>query len=306
MVPSARSREDRVLEKVRHVLTACGFDEAITLSVVDRQTSESLSPWTDTEPLRSTLPVVRGADRLRRSLLPSLLAARRANEALANPIIELFEIAKVYLPQGAELPQEPLLLGIAGGEDYPAVKGVVEAILRELKIAEQVEAEQSGIAQLDTAASCRLLFRGQTLGYVGRLTDDALKQFDLRGPATVAEVQLAPLIEAADLMPCCVEQSSYPAVTRDLNLVVAEAVRWADVATTARREAGECLETLQYRDTYRNEKRLGVDRKSLLFSIVLRSGECTFTNQQADEIRERIVAACRSEHGAELRRKDEG
>ncbi|MBU4271344.1 MAG: phenylalanine--tRNA ligase subunit beta [Planctomycetes bacterium] len=301
MVPSARRREDRVLEKVRHVLTACGFDEAVTLSAVDRHTSESLSPWTDAEPLRSALPVVRGADRLRRSLLPSLLAARRANEALANPIIELFEIAKAYLPQGAELPREPLLLGIAGGRDYPAVKGVVEAILRELKIAEPVEAEEAGIAQLDTAASCRLRFRGQTLGYVGRLTDDALKQFDLRGPATVAEVRLAPLIEAADLMPRCVEQSSYPAVTRDLNLVVAESVRWADVAATARREAGPCLETLQYRDTYRDEKRLGVDRKSLLFSIVLRSGECTFTNQQADEIRERIVAACRSEHGAELR-----
>ncbi len=325
MVPSARRREDRVLEKVRHVLTACGFDEAVTLSAVDRHTSESLSPWTDAEPLRSAMPVVRGADRLRRSLLPSLLVARGANEALANPIIELFEIAKVYLPQGAELPQEPLLLGIAGGRDYPAVKGVVEAILCELKIADPVEAEglkgdrsdlcetpfgplsgKSDLSPFDTAASCRLRFRGQTLGYMGRLTDDALKQFDLKGPATVAEVRLAPLIEAADLMPRCVEQSSYPAVTRDLNLVVAEAVRWADVAATARREAGPCLETLQYRDTYRDEKRLGVDRKSLLFSIVLRSGECTFTNQQADEIRDRIVAACRSEHGAELRRKDEG
>ena len=306
MVPSARRREDRVLEKVRHVLTACGFDEAVTLSAVDRHTSESLSPWTDAEPLRSTMPVVRGADRLRRSLLPSLLVARQANEALANPIIELFEIAKAYLPQGAELPREPLLLGFTGGRDYSAVKGVVEAILCELKIADPVEAEEAGISQLDTAASCRLRFRGQTLGYVGRLTDDALKQFDLRGPATVAEVRLAPLIEAADLMPRCVEQSSYPAVTRDLNLVVAEAVRWADVAATARREAGPCLETLQYRDTYRDEKRLGVDRKSLLFSIVLRSGECTFTNQQADEIRDRIVAACRSEHGAELRMKDEG
>ena len=91
------------------------------------------------------MPVVRGADRLRRSLLPSLLAARRANEALANPTIELFEIAKVYLPQEAALPQEPLMLSIVGGREYAELKGTVEAIVAELKIAEPVEAEDADL-----------------------------------------------------------------------------------------------------------------------------------------------------------------
>ena len=59
---------------------------------------------------------------------------RRTNEALANAEIELFEIAKVYLPQDGELPREELMLGITSGRDYPAVKGVIEAILGELKI----------------------------------------------------------------------------------------------------------------------------------------------------------------------------
>ena len=88
-----------MLEKIRGVLTAAGFDEALTLSVVDEQSSAALSPWTDAEPLRSLMPVIRGANCLRRSLVPSLLAARRTNEALANPEIELFEIAKIYLPR---------------------------------------------------------------------------------------------------------------------------------------------------------------------------------------------------------------
>ena len=120
MVPSARRREDRVLERIRHVLTAAGFDEAVTLSAVDEQTSASLSPWTDAEPLRSRMPVIRGADCLRRSLVPSLLAARRTNEALANAEIELFEIAKVYLPRGGELPREELH---AGHRQRPGVSG---------------------------------------------------------------------------------------------------------------------------------------------------------------------------------------
>ncbi len=94
-----------------------------------------MSPWTDAEPLRSQMPVIRGADCLRRSLVPSLLAVRRTNEALANAEIELFEIAKVYLPQDGELPQEEIMLAITSGRDYAAVKGVIEAILGELKIA---------------------------------------------------------------------------------------------------------------------------------------------------------------------------
>ena len=278
MAPSARRREDRVLEKIRHVLTAAGFDEALTLSVVDEQTSASLSPWTDAEPLRSQMPVIRGADCLRRSLVPSLLAVRRTNEALANPEIELFEIAKVYLPRSGELPQEEIMLAITSGREYPAVKGVIEAILGELKIAAPLEAGDADIGLLDPAASCRLRLRNEPFGYVGRLTPEAVRQFDLRGPTTVAEIKLSPLMEAADLVPRCVPQSPYPAVTRDLNLVVDEAVRWADVAATVRSSGGPSFESLEYRDTYRDPERLGADKKSLLFTIALRSSEGTLTS----------------------------
>jgi len=98
-----------------------------------------------------------------------------------------------------------------------------------------------------------------------------------------------------------VPQPPYPAVTRDLNLVVDETIRWADVAATVRTNCGDHFETLQYCDTYRDAERLGADKKSLLLTIALRSKEGTMTNQQADEIRDRIVAACKEQHGAELR-----
>ncbi len=301
MVPSARRREDRVLEKIRHVLTATGFDEAMTLSVVDERTSAALSPWTEADPLRSQIPVIRGANCLRRSLVPSLLGVRRTNEALANTEIELFEIAKVYLPQSGELPREEIVLAITSGREYAVLKGVIEALVDELKIATALESDDAGIPLLDPTTSCRVRFGNQALGYVGQLHAEALRQFDLRGPTTVAEIKLSALIEAADLVPRCVPQSPYPAVTRDLNLVVDEAVRWADVAATVRAGGGPLFESLEYRDTYRDPERLGRDKKSLLFSIALRCGEGTLTSEQADEVRGRIVAACRARHGAELR-----
>jgi phenylalanyl-tRNA synthetase beta chain len=298
MVPSAKRRDDRVFEKVRHVLTAAGFDEALTLSVVDEQTSAAMSPWTDAEPLRSRMPVIRGADCLRRSLVPSLLGVRRTNQSLSNPEIELFEIAKVYLPRAGDLPQEELLLAVTSGRDYPAVKGVIEAIVGELKIVDSLEADASDVALLDPSASCRWRFRDEPLGYVGRMRTEALRQFDLRGPTTVAEIRLSPLVDAADLVPRCARQSAYPAVTRDLNLVVDEAVRWADVAATVRGSGGPCFESLDFRDdTFRPNP----GKKSLLFTIALRSAEGTLTSQQADDVRNQVVAACREKHGAELR-----
>ena len=128
MAASSRRREDRVVAKIRTVLTAAGFDEAMTLSAVDEASARAVQAWTQGEPLRSQTPVIRGADHLRTSLVPSLLGVRRTNESLSNPVIELFEIAKIYLP-GQGLPEEWWMLGITSGRPYAEVKGVVEAIV---------------------------------------------------------------------------------------------------------------------------------------------------------------------------------
>ena len=94
----------------------------------------------------------------------------------------------------------------------------------------------------------------------------------------------------------------YPAVTRDLNFVVEEAVRWADVAATVRQHGGPDLESLEYRQTYRDPERLGAGKKSLLLTIALRSKEGTLTSpagrRRPRPDRGRLQAG---QHGAELR-----
>ncbi len=169
--------------------------------MVDEQSSAALSPWTEAEPLRSLMPVIRGADCLRRSLIPSLLAARRTNEALSNPEIELFEIAKIYLPRKGELPEEELMLGITSGRDPAFVKGVIEAIVETLKCKAPLESTNAEIALIDPHQSCQFNLGGKLLGYMGKLLPEGQKQFDLRGATTVAEIKIAPLVETANLMP---------------------------------------------------------------------------------------------------------
>ncbi len=193
------------------------------------------------------------------------------------------------------------MLGITSGREFLEVKGVIEAIVADLNSREALEAVDSPHELLDPTESCQLNLGGKVLGYVGQIRSDQLGKFDLRGPTTVAEVKLSLSVAAAELIPAHQPQPAYPSVTRDLNLVVDETVRWADVAATVEANCDDYLENLDYRDTYRDAKRLGADKKSLLMAIALRSAKGTMTNQQADEIRDRIVAACGKEHGAELR-----
>jgi phenylalanyl-tRNA synthetase beta chain len=300
MAASSRPREDRVVAKIRNVLTSAGFDEAMTLSAVDERSARAVQTWTHGEPLRSLTPIIRGADHLRTSLVPSLLASRRTNESVANQVIELFEIAKIYLPSEG-LPEEWWMLGLTSGRPFAEVRGVVEAIVAGLAPEFDLSAEAADMPHLDGQAAVRWTLDGKLLGYAGQLSHEAVKQNDLRGPCIVAELKLAPLVERAELIPQYAPLPAVPAVARDLNLVVGESVHWAQIAATVRAYGGNELEAVEYRDTYRDSERLGGGKKSLLFSISLRGASGTLTSQQADGIRDRIVAACRAEHGAELR-----
>lgn len=301
MSSSVRTRDDRVLGRIRQVLTGAGFDEALTLSVVDETLSAAASPWTEATALQTLTPVIRGSQHLRRSLIPSLLAVRRSNESLANPVIELFEIARVYLSQGNQLPAEELMIGLTSGRTFGEVKGVIEALLAALNPTLKLEATPASLDLLDAEESCRLCVGGQLLGVLGKVSPDGQRKFELRGATVVAELKVALLVLLANLVPKYEPLAAYPAVVRDLNLVVDETVRWAELAATVAAVSGDVLEALDYADTYRDPKRLGVGKKSLLLRLTLRSKQGTLTNQQADQLRDQIVAACGEKHGAQLR-----
>ena len=299
MAASARTDSDRLLAKVRHAMTAAGFSEALTLSTVEAAWSESFSPWTDAPPLVAPTPVLSRADQLRRSLIPSLLGARRTNETLANVEIELFEIAKVYLPRPAALPLEELMLGLTSGGTYETVKGVLETLLADLKAASELEARPTA-QPLFSARSAELRLDGEAIGFLGEVSPEGLKRFELRGKTTVAEIKIAALLKAARLVPQYKPLPALPATTRDVNLVMDDAVRWSKVAATVRREGGRFLEGLDYVETYRSEQ-LGPGKKSLLLTLTFRKPEETLTGEEADQLRDRIVAACSQQFGAELR-----
>jgi phenylalanyl-tRNA synthetase beta chain len=142
---------------------------------------------------------------------------------------------------------------------------------------------------------------GKLLGYLGVVSQTSREKIDLRGETTVAEIDLSHLIDAAVLVRRAAELSPYPPVARDLNLVVEEKVRWADVERIVRKGCGELLERLSFQEEYRSAEKLGHGKKSLLFSIQLRSASGTLTNEEADKLRDTVVAMLGKELGGHLR-----
>ncbi|NBW86930.1 MAG: hypothetical protein EBR23_08920, partial [Planctomycetia bacterium] len=148
------SDRELTVRRAGEALVAAGFCEAMTRSVVNADLAAVPSPWGDAAPLVIAPPLVRGADRLRRSLLPSLLEARATNAAAGTSDAELFEIARAYIPRaggpaaGQGPVEEPLLLAFITGGDFFRAKGLAAAVLARL-----------GIAAAEAAGELRVSYR---------------------------------------------------------------------------------------------------------------------------------------------------
>ncbi len=302
MVSSARTRQDRVFSLTRQALCSLGFDEAMTPSVVTQELSDAIHFWSETPAIQTETPMLRGANYLRRSLLPSLLAARQLNESLQNTEIELFEMARVYLAQPHGLPREPTMLAIVSERELLSAKGALRALVHEINKDLRLESENGdeALRQLCGDQCCRLMLNGQWFGILGQLHEAGRKKFELRHTATIAELRMELLVELTELVPQYRAESVFPAIRRDLNLIVDEDVRWASLSQTVSMACGDLLDGLDFREIFRDTTKDGADKKRLFFSFNLRARDRTLTREEAEAVSSRVVQACSERHGAVL------
>lgn len=311
MAASYRPKSDRVIDKLRQVFLACGYDEAMTPSLVPKLWSDAFSPWSDAPPMISSQPIlgvleaysenIGTVNLLRRSLVPSLIEAARINEYRSNIDVNLFETSKVYLTKNEnEIPDQPVKIGIVSRRDFASVKGVIEALISAVCPSAKLTVSPCEFELLDMSRSGELKLDGKRFGWIGQVSKSGRKSFGLRSDAVVAEVDLAVLQEQAVLVPQDTNQSSFPAVSRDFNFIVNEEVRWADLEATVNTACGDLLESVEYRETFRDEKKDGPNKKRLLLSVVLRSADSTLTGEEAEKVCKSIVSDCESKHAAAL------
>jgi len=274
------TRNQRLQRRVEEILSGIGFSEVYLPSLVERDP--------DSESLRLLEPISVELAVLRTTLLPSLVEAARRNAELGNEDIYLFEIARVYLPSGGPVPTERIhVAGIAPG-GFSRGKGVVEALARALKIDAPFRAEQHPLFHPARSAAT-------TGGFVGELHPTLLE-----GEWGAFELYLDELAAAAPDAVQFREVPAYPAVRQDLAFVVAADVPAADLFAAARDAAGPDLAEVSFLSDYRDPP-IPPGKKSLAFSVTFQSPERTLTDEDAGELRNRIVAALERAFSAQLR-----
>ena len=269
----------RLRRRVEDVLAGLGLSEIYTPSLVPAAA----------EPDGLALPDPMGDQAvLRQTLLHGLVDAAARNVSVGNERIGLFEIARIYLPRGNDLPEEQLHVGgvVEGG--FPAVKGVVESLYRALKVELNIERDARPFLYPGRAARV-----GE--GWLGELHPTVLE-----GTWGVFELDLEALLAASREPIQYDDVITYPAVKQDLAFAVDEAIAAGDLIAAAHEAAGPELRELRVFDVYRGEQ-VGAGKKSIALAASFQSPERTLSDDDAAAIRERIVAALAERFGAELR-----
>ena len=274
----------------------------MTPSVVNEKLEAAGSPWTSNAPLSTETPLLEGARLLRRSIAPSLLVARHTNQTHSIRNAQLYEIANVVLPatDGKSLPSEQSTLGIVTSGDLRLIKGAIETLLKQVGKCQNLSWESASHSMYQPGTAQRILVEQQVIGWVGLCDAKFQQQMNLDSPCGIAELNVDALTGMLVEVRRADPYSPFPAVERDLNFIVDESLLWGDLHSECSKHGGEFLQSVQYRETYRDAKKDGPEKKRILLSLQFQSMERTLTGEQVDSAVASVIAACGQKFGAKL------
>jgi phenylalanyl-tRNA synthetase beta chain len=298
-------------ESVADLLIQRGYFEAITYSFVDPALQAVLCPG---EPaLRLANPISADLAEMRVSLWPGLVRALIENQRRQQPRVRLFEVGRKFRLDGAALEEIPVVAGLAAGAalpeqwgvatsaiDYFDVKADVEALLRATGSAQDFRFVPTEHPALHPGQSARIVRDGRAVGWIGRLHPEIERRLELTYSGVVFEVETESGLQAR--VPRLAEISRFPAVRRDLAIVVPEAVPVQGLLDTIRTGAKDLLTGLVVFDIYRGR---GIEEgfKSVAIGLNLQDISRTLTDEETDAVVAQVVAGLEREHSATIRDK---
>ena len=309
---SPSAQQSNLKEKLRNILAGFGFQEILTYSLVSLEKLQKLSPKLELNisPLKVANPMTREQEYLRTSLRAGLLSTLAHNQKFEQTGIRLFEICKVFLPRGKDLPEErEMLCAVLSGPraelswqadneplDFFDAKGVVENLLNQWGL--KASFDTGGDEILFPGRRADIIVEDDRVGIVGDVHPMVAQAFELSNAVCLIEVDLEKLLTMITGTKEYQPISRFPSVTRDIALVIDEQVSYQTVENIIQSFPLATKVTLF--DCYRGEQ-IAEGKKSFAIRIIYQSPSHTLTDEEVDQFQERMLGRLHRELGATLR-----
>ena len=304
--------EQKFAKNLENNMVALGCYGIATFSFIspkhfDRLTLPAESKLRDA--IKITNPLGEDTSIMRTTIIPSMLEILSTNYNNRNESAKLYEIGKEYIPtESGKLPNEPdrLAIGMYGGNvDFYDIKGIAATMLGKMGIrdVEYIRACDSDAfdeaCAMHPGRSAVVMKNDTVLGILGEVHPAVQKNYGIGTKTYVAKFNIP------EMMKCAVTEVSYqplpkfPAAARDLSVICDDEIPVAELEKAIKGAVGKILEKVTLFDVYKGEQ-IEKGKKSVSYSITMRSHDGTLTDEQADSAMKKVLKAL-SAIGAELR-----
>lgn len=315
--PGGLTPHQKLRRVIRKTLRSLGLNEVVTYSLTSPRLNEeieSLNP--EVVPVSVALPMSNEHSVLRTSLLPHMIKVANYNQNHGQERVAIFELGKTYLTDETTLTVQPEerweLAGLLTGNQETTIwkqskqkahqfyeaKGILQALLTRLGL-EQVQYREAQPIGYHPGRTAEIIVKEKVIGVFGQLHPKLCKKYDLEETVTF-QLDLAELIAAIDDELIYQPIPRFPAVTRDLALVVDQELLAGEIEEGIREAAGELLESITLFDVFVG-KQIGEGKKSVAYSLVYRAMDRTLTDEEVQGVHQGVIHHLESQFNAKLR-----
>jgi phenylalanyl-tRNA synthetase beta chain len=305
---------DVKVRAIRNYFISCGFDEIVNISFLSNQEIESLHLNLSALPIQN--PITSELTHLRSSLVAGLLKTVKKNLSVGIRDLRGFEIGTAFLkrPDKEGVKEPGRIAGVLVGNskyqdwrgenrpyDYYDLKGIIEGLLDHFSIPQMVFGpnEQQGLLRQGST----LLMEKDRVGFMGQVNKEVGDAFDISKDVLLFELELAPLLGHISFDLHYKELPKFPAVLRDLCLLVPGAVTHHDIESVIRENSNGLVRNIYLFDTYQS-KEFDKGLKSLTYSLTFRSNTETLNDKLVNEAVDKILKQLSERFGIKLRGKE--
>ena len=299
----------RIEQVARDIAEFCGFSQGMSYSFESPKVFDKLRLPEDSQ-LRKTVDIMNplGEDYsvMRTTSLNGMLTSLATNYNRRNKNVRLYELGNVYLPKSlplTELPEERMqfTLGMYGDGDFFTMKGVVEEFFEKIGMHEKEKYDpDAGKTYLHPGRQANIIYDGKVVGYLGEIHPEVADAYGIGERAYVAVIDMPEILPYATFDRKYTGIAKYPAVTRDISMVVPKKILVGQIEEVIEKNGGANLESYKLFDLYEGAQ-IKAGFKSVAYSIVFRAKDKTLEEAEITAAMNKILKGL-EDLGIELRK----